>query len=218
MKKNQTTKKIRVMVVDDHAGVREALRNVINLQPDLEVVAEAESGRVALRLLPRVNPNVILMDGSMPEMSGIETTQRLKQIRPEAKIIGLTLYGESTYLEEMVAVGASGYLKKTGSPEDVFNAIRIVSDGGTFFDPDIPRRAVAVLNRPKPTSTQKLTSNEIRVAKLVAEGKTNREIADSLGLKLHTVERRRAAAMKKLDVRSRAALVRLAVQHHWLDE
>src|SRR4029077_6806759 len=98
-----------------------------NLAPDLEVVGEAESGPAALQLLSRINPDVILMDGSMPEMNGIETTRRLKQLQPKSKIIGLTLYGESTYLEEMVAVGASGYLIKTGVTENLINAIRVVA-------------------------------------------------------------------------------------------
>jgi DNA-binding NarL/FixJ family response regulator len=114
MKRKQTKEKIRVMLVDDHAGLREALRKVINLQPDLEVAAEAGGGRAALQLLSHINPDVVLMDGSMPEMNGIETTRRLKRLQPKAKIIGLTLYGESTYLEEMVAAGASGYVMKTG--------------------------------------------------------------------------------------------------------
>lgn len=218
MKKKQTAsrKKIGVMLVDDHAALREALRKVINLQPDLEVTAEASGGRAALQLLSRVNPDVILMDGSMPDMNGIETTRRLKELQPKAKIIGLTLYSESTYLEEMVASGASGYVMKTGAPEHVINAIRIVSKGGTYFDPDVPRHHKASAAR-RTSATRELTPREVAVAKLLSNGLTNAEIATSLGLKIPTVEAHRTAALKKLGLRSRAGLVRVAAERDWLD-
>jgi len=218
MRKKHTAanKKIGVMLVDDHAALREALRKIINLQSDLKVTAEASGGRAAIQLLPRANPDVILMDGSMPEMNGIETTRRLKQLQPNAKIIGLTLYSESTYLEEMVASGASGYVMKTGAPEHVINAIRIVSKGGTYFDPDVPRRHRASVARRAPAN-KKLTAREIAVAKLLSNGLTNAEIATSLGLDIPTVEAHRTAALKKLGLRSRAGLVRVAAERDWLD-
>lgn len=205
-----------MMLVDDHAGLREALRKVINLQSDLEVVAEASGGQAALQLISQLNPDVVLMDGSMPEMNGIEATRRLKQLHPKAKIIGLTLYSESTYLEEMVASGASGYLMKTGSPENVINAIRIVRKGGTYFDPDVPRRRQASAARGA-SATEELTARELAVAKLLSNGLTNAEIATSLGLKSPAVEALRTAALKKLGVRTRAGLVRVAAERHWLD-
>ena len=215
MKKKQRPAKIRVMLVDDHARLREALRQVINFEGDLDVVAEADGGRAALQLFRRFNPDVVLMDGSMPEMNGIETTRRLRQIQPAAKIIGLTLYGESTYLEEMLAAGASGYLMKTGAPENVVNAIRIVRDGGTYFDPTVERRHATAAAAP-PASIEELTAGEQAVAKLIANGQTNSEIAVLLGLKHKTVEAHRSAAMKKLGLRSRAGLVRVAAERNWL--
>lgn len=215
-KKKQKLGTIRVMLVDDHAGLRRALRELINLQPDLEVVAEADSGMAALELFPRTTPDVVLMDGSMPEMNGIETTRRLKQIRPKVKVVGLTLYSEATYLEEMIAAGASGYLLKTGDPTSLASAIRIVKKGGTYFDSAIPRRAAAAAH--KPSSTQKLTTNELAVARMLANGQNNTEIAESLSLKIEAVERRRAAVLKKLRVCGRAGLIRLAVERHWLDD
>ena len=216
MNRKQTKEKIRVMLVDDHAGLREALRKVINLQPDLEVVAEASGGRAALQLLSRINPDVVLMDGSMPEMNGIETTRRLKQLQPKAKIIGLTLYGESIYLEEMVAVGASGYLMKSGTPENVFKAIRTVSKGGTYFDAAVSRRRKASVARGA-SATDELNTRELAVVKLLSNGLTNAEIAVSLDLKIPAVEANRTAAFKKLGLRSRAGLVRVAAERHWLD-
>lgn len=216
MKKREKTELIRVMLVDDHQGLRRALRKIIELQPDLKVVAEAGDGLTAIEMISRMTPDVILMDGSMPGLNGIETTRRLKQIQPAARIIGLTLYQQSTYLEEMVAAGASGYLLKTGATESVIDAIRVVNSGGTFLDPAVPRRISP--KRHRPSSVQELSKNELAVARLLASGKTNREIADSLGLEVPAVEKYRASAMKKLDVNSRVELVRLAAERHWADD
>jgi DNA-binding NarL/FixJ family response regulator len=208
-KNNQAEKKIRVMLVDDHSGMREALRKVINSEPDLTVVAEANGGRTALELVGRSKPNVILMDGSMPEMNGIEATRQLKQLHSAVRIIGLTLYEGATYLEEMVAAGASGYVLKAGEPAQVIKAIRAVAAGGTYFDKVVPRRSSAgVQNRPL---LGQLTAEEMAVMKLLADGQTNAEIAADLELALPVVEKHRAAAMKKLGVRNRAELVRLNV-------
>jgi DNA-binding NarL/FixJ family response regulator len=208
-KNNQAKKKIRVMLVDDHSGMREALRKIINSEPDLTVVAEANGGRAALELLGRSKPDVVLMDGSMPEMNGIETTRQLKQLHSAVRIIGLTLYEEATYLEEMVAAGASGYMLKAGEPANVVKAIRAVAAGGTYFDKAVPRRSSAGMqNRPL---LRQLTADEMAVMKLLADGQTNAEIAADLELALPVVERHRAAAMKKLGLRSRAELVRLNV-------
>lgn len=151
----------------------------------------------------------------MPEMNGIETTRRIKRLEPKAKIVGLTLFDESTYLEEMVAAGASGYLLKTGAPENLINAIRTVNDGGFYFDPAVSRRH-STPAAAAPSAIEELTSGELAVAKRVANGQTNSEISVSLGVKLKTVEARRIAAMEKLNLRSRAGLVRIATERNWL--
>lgn len=214
-KERPTKEKIRVMVVDDHALLREVLRKLINLQPDLEVVAEANGGRVALQLLPQTNPDVVLMDGSMPEMNGIEATSRLRKLQPDIKIIALTLYEQTMYLEEMVAMGASGFVLKTAEPTNLLEAIRTIAAGGTYFDPAIPQRsapiAAAASNR------EELTADELKVAKRLANGQTSAEIAASLGLNIPAVEAHRSAALKKLGLSSRAGLVRVAAQRRWLD-
>lgn len=195
--------------------IREGLKNIIESEPDLVLAAEADGGSAALDLVGRARPNVILMDGSMPDMNGIETTERLKKLRPKTKIIGLTLYAESTYLEEMVTAGASGYLLKTGAPENVVDAIRIVHEGGTWFDPAVPRRAVAKTN--SRSTTEELTAPELSVAKLLANGLTTSEIADSLGLKAAAVEAHRSSAFNKLGITGRAGLVRIATERRWLE-
>jgi DNA-binding NarL/FixJ family response regulator len=206
---------IRVMIVDDHPMMREALRTTIALEPDLVLAAEAEGGQAAIDSLARVKPDVILMDGSMPEMNGMETTRRLRQLQPDLKIIGLTLYEQPTYLEEMIEAGASGYVLKTGSPAEIVKAVRTVAGGGTYFDQSIPRPASAA--GPERAPTGALSDEELAVTKLLAHGRSKGEIAESLGLSSAEVDARRAAAMEKLGLRSRAELVRVAKERGWLE-
>jgi DNA-binding NarL/FixJ family response regulator len=214
MKKKQKQNRIRVMVVDDHAGLRKALHSIIKLRPDLEVVAEANNGERALELFPVIKPDVVLMDGSMPGMNGIEATLQLRKLQPDARIIALTLYEQSMYLEEMAAAGARGFIVKTGDPEQLFEAIRTVAAGGTYFDSSVTR--LSPPGAPPASTPKKLTSNESAVAKLLANGRTNGEIANSLGIAIEAVEKYRTAAMKKLGVHNRAGLVRIAAERHWL--
>ena len=212
-KKNQSEAKIRVLLVDDHAGMRDALRTFINSEPDLAVVAEAASGHSALDEFRRATPDVVLMDGSMPGKSGIEVTRELRQFQPAVRVIGLTLYESSTYLEDMIAAGAKGYVLKTGTPTNVAEAIRAVAAGRTYFDENIPRRSSAsAQNQPL---ADDLSADELAVLKRVANGQTNDEIAADLEITLLVVEKRRTAAMKKLNVRSRAELARVAALRQW---
>jgi len=212
-KKNQSEAKIRVLLVDDHAGMRDALRTFINSEPDLAVVAEAASGHSALDEFRRATPDVVLMDGSMPGKSGIEVTRELRQFQPAVRVIGLTLYESSTYLEDMIAAGAKGYVLKTGTPTNVAEAIRAVAAGRTYFDENIPRRSSA--SAQNQTVIDDLSANELAVLKRVANGQTNDEIAADLEITLLVVEKRRTAAMKKLNVRSRAELARVAALRQW---
>jgi len=212
-KKKQSEAKIRVLLVDDHAGMRDAVRTFINSEPDLAVVGEADSGHAALDVFSRTRPDVVLMDGSMPGKNGIEVTYELRQLQPAVRIIGLTLYESSTYLEDMIAAGAKGYLSKTGAPSKVAEAIRAVAAGRTYFDENIPRRSSAPAhNRPV---MDKLSEDEAAVVKRLADGQTNAEIAAALEVSLPVVERHRTAAMKKLNVRSRAELARVAALRQW---
>jgi DNA-binding NarL/FixJ family response regulator len=212
-KRNQSDTKIRVLLVDDHAGMREALRTFINSEPDLAVVAEAGSGHTALDEFSRTTPDVILMDGSMPGKNGIEVTRELTQIQPAVRIIGLTLYESSTYLEDMIAAGAKGYVSKTGAPTKVAEAIRAVAAGRTYFDENIPRQSSASSHTQ--SASDELSETEVAVVKRLADGHTNAEISADLQLSLPVVERHRSVAMKKLNVRSRAELARVAALRQW---
>ena len=211
-KRKQSEAKIRVLLVDDHAGMREALRRFINLQPDLSVIAEAD-GHSALDVFIRTRPDVVLMDGSMPGKNGIEVTRELKQVDRAVKVIGLTLYESSAYLEDMIAAGAKGYVLKTGAATKVTEAIRAVAAGKTYFDESVPRQPSA--SAQTQTVADDLTADELAVLKRVANGQTNDEIAAELKVPLAVVERRRTAAMKRLNVRSRAELARVAALRQW---
>ena len=211
-KKKQSEAKIRVLLVDDHAGMRDALRTFINLQPDLAVVAEAD-GHSALDIFARTMPDVVLMDGSMPGKNGIEVTHELRQLQPAVRVIGLTLYESSAYLEDMIAAGAKGYVLKTGAATNVAEAIRTVAAGKTYFDESIPRQPAA--SPPTEITADDLSADERVVLKRVANGQTNDEIAAELEVPLAVVEKRRIAAMKKLHVRSRAELARVAAVRQW---
>jgi DNA-binding NarL/FixJ family response regulator len=192
--------------------MRDALRNFINLQPDLSVVAEAD-GHSALEVFARTTPDVVLMDGSMPGKNGIEVTHELRLVDRAVKVIGLTLYESSTYLEEMIAAGAKGYVLKTGAATNVAEAIRAVAAGKTYFDESIPRQPSA--SAQTQTVAGDLSADELAVLKRVADGQTKDEIAAELELTVPVVERRRTAAMKKLKVRSRAELARVAALRQW---
>ena len=211
-KKKQSEAKIRVLLVDDHAGMRDALRRFINLQPDLSVVAEAD-GHNALDVFVRNRPDVVLMDGSMPGKNGIEVTRELREFDPAVKVIGLTLYESSAYLEDMIAAGAKGYVLKTGAATHVTEAIRAVAAGKTYYDKTIPRRSSASAQRS--SVIEELSKDEMAVAKRLSDGQTNDEIAVALDMTLPVVKRHRTAAMKKLNVRSRAELARVAAQRRW---
>ena len=212
-KKNQSEAKIRVLLVDDHAGMRDALRTFLNLEPDLAVVAEAASGHAALDVFKRTTPDVVLMDGSLPGKNGIEVTHDLIQLQPAVRVIGLTLYESSTYMEDMIAAGAKGYVSKTGAPTNVADAIRAVAAGSTYFDENIPRRSSASAHD-EPVF-EDLSGDELAVLKRIANGLTNDEIAVDLELSLTVVKKHRTAAMKKLNVRSHAELARVAALRQW---
>lgn len=207
--------KIRVMLVDDHQMMRDAIRNIIILEPDLTVVAEVENGSEALDSLRRANPDVVLMDASMPGMNGMETTRQLRKLRPTLKIIGVTLYEQTTYVDEMIEAGASGYVLKSGAPSEIVKAIRTVAKGGTYFDRSIPRPSSRSEDQRPPQ--QELSPKELAVAKLLAWGMSKTEVAGSLGVSIEKVDARRASVMRKLGLRNRAELVRVANKRGWLE-
>ncbi len=207
--------KIHLLLVDDHAIVRAGLRMLFAAEEDMEIVGEVGSGSDALDAVQRLKPDVVIMDIVMPGMSGIEATRKIKELAPETAVLALTMHEDEQYFFEMLNAGASGYIPKRAAPDDLVSAIRVVNQGNVFLHATL---AKFVINDVLPHAGKAvdeldgLTPREMEVLKLIAEGKTSREIATELVISPKTVDRHRENLMSKLDLHSRVALVKYAIQ------
>jgi DNA-binding NarL/FixJ family response regulator len=209
---------IRVLIVDDHALVREGIRALLSRAEDIAVIGEAGGGREAIALARTLSPDVILMDIAMPDLGGLEATIEIRKDRPDAKIIVLTQYGDREYVHRFLRAGTSGYLLKKAAGADLVAAIRSVHRGGLVLDPEIARDALtaeaatpsAIAGQDEPY--ERLTDREKQVLKLVAEGRSNKEVAQLLGISVKTAMSHREHVMDKLDVHSRTDLIRFALK------
>jgi DNA-binding NarL/FixJ family response regulator len=214
--------KYRVMIVEDHNLLREGLRSMISAVPDFEVVAEARDGKEALRVALVTIPDVIMMDLSMPGMSGIEATVQIKRRHPEIPIIALTVHKSTEYVREALKAGVDGYVLKDATYDELVVAIRSVLSGKKFLSPDVSGQVVDhFLNKNSASTTEspweRLTSRERAIVKLVAEGRTNRSTAEFLNVSSKTVEKHRASMMHKLGLKNATELVLLALQQGWVE-
>jgi two-component system, NarL family, response regulator NreC len=213
--------KIKLLLADDHAVVRSGLRMLLSAQPDMEIVAEAETGVETVAKTQEFRPDVVLMDVEMPEMNGIEATRRIKQSVPETAVLALTMYEDEQYFFEMLKAGASGYVPKRAAPDELVNAIRTVSQGEVFLYPTLAARLVNdYLNRDETAVSdpeEDLTPREREVLIQIAEGLTNPEIADELSISVKTVDRHRENIMRKLNLHSRVHLVKYAIRKGLID-
>lgn len=213
--------KIRVFLTDDHAVVREGLKSLINSQPGMEVIGEASDGSIACQLIPKLRPDVVVMDLSMPHLTGAQATARVRLECPTARVLTLTVHEEKGYIRQLLAAGAAGYVLKRAAPEELIRAIEVVAAGGVYLDPIMAAKMVAGLVL-KTTTTGlpngELSERESDVARWTAAGHSNKEIAARLDLSVKTVETYRARAMDKLGLSGRAELVRYAVQQGWLQD
>ena len=209
--------RIRVLIVDDHAVLRAGLRMLMGGQPDMEVVGEAADGEEAVRQIPDTRPDVVLMDITMPGIGGIKAIEKIRRARPETRILVLTMHDVPAYLRSVLAAGASGYVVKRAADTELLSAIRGVHRGRTVLDPALATRVVqGGLRRRSPAGqaagpASVLSQREREVLELVAQGFTNQQIADRLGLSVKTVETYRSRLVEKLGLRSRAELVRYAL-------
>jgi two-component system response regulator NreC len=215
--------KIRILVVDDHAILRSGLRMMLNAQPDIEVVGEASDGRAGIEEAIRLNPDVVLMDITMPEMSGIEATRQIKKLLPDVRVLVLTMHENEEYLFQGLRAGASGYILKEAADTDLIQAIRTVQSGRFYLSPVAQTIMVGdYLQRVKigeeRDSYQDLTEREREVLKLVAEGYTNNQIAERLVISPKTVDTHRMHVMDKLNLHNRAELVKYAMRRGLLAE
>jgi len=206
---------LRILLVDDHQIVRQGLRTLLEKEPDMEVVAEAEDGRAAVRLAREVSPQVVIMDVAMPDLNGIEATRQIVAESPGIKVIALSMHADRRFVANMLKAGASGYLLKDAAFEELAQAIRTVAANRTYLSPEVSDIVVKdYLKGPQEEASafSLLTAREREVLQLLAEGKSTREIADCLHVSVKTVETHRQQIMSKLDIRSVAELTKYAIR------
>ena len=212
---------IRVIVAEDHATVREGLKLIINAQSDMEVVADAEDGRTAIELAQKLQPDVALMDISMPGLNGLKATAKLKECCPEVHVLAVTRHKDDGYLQQVLKAGASGYVLKQSPPAELLHAIRAVANGGKYLDPTLAGKVMGRYSGRRSVINEggtDVSDREVEVLRLVAWGHSNKEIASRLDLSVKTIEVHKANAMKKLGMASRIDIVRYAVLQGWLQD
>jgi len=206
--------KIKVLVVDDHAMFRQGICALVGSYEDLEVVGEAENGREAIEKVREFSPEVVLMDIAMPIMGGLEATRRIQKEAPNTKVLVLTQYDDSEYVLSLVRAGARGYISKTATASELISAIRAVNAGEFFLYPSAAKTLIEEYLRRaggEKDGYDRLTSREREILQLVAEGQTNREIADRLVIGVKTVLRHRTNIMEKLGFHNRTELIKYAI-------
>ena len=214
--------KLRIILAEDHETIRDGLKLLVNSRSDMEVVGEADNGRMALQLAEEFSPDVVVMDVSMPELNGLQATKKLKDKSPQVKVLILTRHSEPGYLQELLQAGASGYVLKQSKSEELIRAILAVAAGQTYLDPAITERAVTQLRESgqvaRGVPNANLTAREADVLRLIALGYINKEVAARLNLSIKTVEAHKSNAMNKMGMKSRVDIVRYAMLQDWLQD
>lgn len=211
---------LRVVLADDHAVVREGLKALINGQPDMSVVGEAADGEAACLTAQALNPDVLVIDLSMPRLGGADATARVRRESPNVKVLALTVHEERVYLTQLLRAGASGYVLKRAAPEELVRAIRAVASGAIYIDPAMAGSLVEGYLDGQQLAAQPahgpLSDRERDVLTRIARGFSNKEIAAALGLSVKTVETYKGRMVEKLGLRSRVDIVRYAAEQGWL--
>jgi two-component system response regulator NreC len=214
--------KIRLVLAEDHHLVREGLKMLLGNQSDMEIVGEAGDGRAALELARELEPDVVVMDVSMPVMNGLAATARLNELCPDVKVLTLTRHTDAGFLHQLLGAGASGYVLKQSAPAELLRAVRTVASGAKYLDPAVTGTVISGFSRLRSAADEpprrEPSERETEVLRLIAHGFSNKEIAARLELSVKTVEVHKANAMKKLGMRSRIDIVRYAVLRGWLHD
>jgi two-component system response regulator NreC len=210
-------KKIRILLADDHAMVRQGFRMILAAQPDMEIVAEAGNGREAVELATGLQPDVVVMDVAMPELNGIEATRRITDSSPRTRVLALSMYKDSVYVREILRAGARGFLLKDAIDRDLLAAVRAVAAGEGYLSPSVSEAVLSDYRRHVTDPLDLLSSREREVLQMIAEGKTNKDIATALNLSVYTVDAHRGRIMEKLNLHSVGELVRFAVRKGLID-
>lgn len=210
-------KKIRILLADDHAVVRQGFRMILGAQSDMEIVAEAGNGREAVESAEKLRPDVVVMDVAMPELNGIEATRRITDASPHTRVLALSMHKDSVYVREILRAGARGYLLKDSPAPELVAAVRAVASGEGYLSPAVSNAVLDDYRRHVTNPIDLLTSREREVLQMLAEGKTNKEIAVVLNLSVYTVDAHRGRIMEKLNLHSINELVRFAVRNGLVD-
>jgi DNA-binding NarL/FixJ family response regulator len=210
-------KRTRILLADDHAVVRQGFKMILAAQADMEIVGEAANGREAVELAAQLNPDIVVMDVAMPELNGIEATRRLIAANPHIRVIALSMHKDSVYVREILRAGARGYLLKDSGADDLVKAIRAVAGGESYLSPAVSNAVLDDYRKHVTNPIDLLTSREREVLQMLAEGKTNKEIAVVLNLSVYTVDAHRGRIMEKLNLHSINELVRFALRSGLID-
>jgi DNA-binding NarL/FixJ family response regulator len=211
------TRKIRVLLADDHLLVRQGFRLILAAQSDMEIVGEAANGREAVNLAEQLRPDIVVMDVAMPDLNGIEATRRLSKATPRTRVLALSMHKDSVYVREILRAGAKGYLLKDSIDRDLLAAVRAVADGEGYLSPGVSEAVLSDYRRHVTDPLDLLSSREREVLQMIAEGKTNKEIATALNLSVYTVDAHRGRIMEKLNLHSMSELVRFAMRKGLVD-
>jgi two-component system response regulator NreC len=208
---------IKILLADDHALVRQGFRMILEAQGDMQIVGQAGNGREAVELTEKLHPDVVVMDVTMPELNGIEATRRLAVSAPRTRILALSMHKDSVYVREMLRAGARGFLLKDSGDADLVAAVRAVAKGEGYLSPAVSDAVLTDYRRHVTDPLDLLTTREREVLQMIAEGKTNKEIATVLTLSVYTVEAHRGRIMEKLNLHSTGELVRFALRNGLID-
>lgn len=213
---------LRLLLVDDHPVMRAGVRTLFLAQPGFLIVGEAGDGMQAVQLVQKTEPDVVVMDVSLPELGGAEATKQILAARPDLKVLALSAHDDPAFVRSLMSAGASGYALKRSACAELVRAARVVAHGGTYVDPSLVRILAPAgrrRQRAAPGSAAvRLSEREAEVVRLTARGHTSKEIAESLGLSPRTLETYKARAMTKLSLGSRADLIRYALRSGWLQD
>ena len=214
------TNKLKILLAEDHRILREGLKRLIDEQPNMEVIGEADDGVAAWQQTNQLQPDIVLMDVSMPRLNGADATVKIRELCPQVKVIALTAHRASAYLSQMLKAGALGYVLKQTAFNELVDAIVTVSKGGRYIDQASQESTLSPVTEDvvwKGESQGKpLSEREVQVMSLVAHGYTNKEIANTLAISVKTVESHKANSMQKLDLKSRAEIVDYARFRGWI--
>lgn len=208
---------IKILLADDHTIVRQGLKLILSAHSDLQVVGEAGNGREAVELSQKLKPDIVVMDVAMPEVNGIEATKRMVEANPRIRVLVLSMHKEPVYVREILRAGARGYILKDAIDTELLSAVRSVARGDGYVSPAVSGALLSDYRQNVTNPIDLLSSRERQVLQLIAEGKTNKEIATQLNLSVYTIDSHRGKIMEKLNLHSTGELVRFAMKQGLVD-